>query len=457
MAKCDLTIELEEPNRTYSGGDHVRGTVLVRTDSSVNCSGLEVESIWETHGRGNVAKGTPFQQTVYSGEWQPGEYRYDFDLEVARWPPTYHGHYLNVEHYVRVRARIPWAFDPKTSVPIRVVTMDGPDVIPIPEPTQLANILVFFLLAIFGLTFLGFGVACILQPTMLLFIGGVACIFAGLWFFFKWLPKWKLGQVEYRLDQSQLAPGEALTGLLSIQPRSSLNINQITLLLSARESCVSGSGSNRRTHQHVLFEATEPLAAAATIAPGKSANYPFRLQLPDTAAPSLELDDNQLLWSLKVHVDIPRWPDWHNEKSFAVIPRLNAPREQVESQPTAATTHQISFAETVELLWSVRHESDQVERVVAAVTNLPLEIECVVLRRLLASGDHAPHAYPAGTVVQGRYHHPELLLTLYVPYQRAEEFQRVTGATWQGTGTVVGFDFDSQHLQIRIPLPAEDS
>ena len=452
MAKCDLTIELEEPDRTYHGGDRVRGTVLVRTDNTVNCSGLELESVWETHGRGNVARGTPFQQTVYSGTWQPGEYRYDFELEVSRWPPTYHGHYLNVEHYVRARAKVPWSFDPKASVPIRVISLDGPDVITPPKATQLSHIIGFFIMAVFGIAFLGFGIACVLNPFMLLSFGGIALIFAGFWFFFKWLPKWKLGKVDYHLDQQQVTAGEDVTGTLSIQPRSSLNINQITLNLSALEQCESGSGSNRKTHRHVLFEVTEPLAAATTIPPGKKTTYSFRLQIPDTAAPSLDLDDNQLAWAVQADVDIPRWPDWREEKTFCVVPPITRGTGQTNSRSSGPAPNQISFAEAAELIWSVHHDPEQVERVVAAVTGLPLEFECVVLRRLLTSGDHTSHAYAGGTIVQARFPHPELLLTLYVPYQRTEEFHELAGHTWRGIGTVVGFDFESQHLQIRIPL-----
>ena len=113
MAKCDLAIELEDPERIYRGGDQIRGTVVVWTDKAVNCSDLVVEANWETHGRGNVTKGEPNRESVFRGEWQPGEHRYDFQVELARWPPTYHGNYLNVDHYIRARAKIPWSFDPQ--------------------------------------------------------------------------------------------------------------------------------------------------------------------------------------------------------------------------------------------------------------------------------------------------------------------------------------------------------
>ncbi len=456
MAKCDLTIELEDPDRAYQGGDRVRGTIIVRTDKKVHCSNLELTLGWETHGRGNIARATPIQQSVYRGEWQPGEHRYAFDLETAGWPPTYHGHYLNVDHYVRARAKIPWAFDPKTEIPIRVIPTGDPNAIPPAEPNQMSNVIGFLVAALLVGTLIGFSVAFVFNPFVLAIFGGLALVGSGYWFCFKWLPKWKLGQVNFHVDQQQLAAGEALTGNLSIQPRGNLAINQISMTLSAQERCVSGSGSNRRTHRHILFEITEMIATTSTVAAGKPAAYPFHLQLPDNAAPTLMLNDNQLLWSLQATVDIPRWPDWKEKKSVTVVPRQNHEVDPAKSGAAETVAPQISFAETAKLIWTVRDDPDQVERVVSAVIGLQMEFPCVILRRRLADDLPTKHAYPDGTIVQARFSHPELPLTLYAPSERTEEFHEQAGETWQGRGTVVGFDYESQSLQIRIPAEASD-
>ena len=96
MAKCNLSIELENPDSLYAGGDTITGTVRVDVDSDVNCKGLEVSSGWRTHGRGNVASGTTHTEVVYSGQWTAGEKNeYRFALPIGLWPPSYHGHYLN--------------------------------------------------------------------------------------------------------------------------------------------------------------------------------------------------------------------------------------------------------------------------------------------------------------------------------------------------------------------------
>ena len=127
MAKCDLSIELDDPKSIHSGGGKISGVVRVVVDADVKCTGLEVSSGWKTHGRGNVATGQAGKATVFAGEWRAGESgEYRFELPIADWPPTYHGHYLNVDHYVDARAKIPWGFDPKASAPFMMRPSGGP-------------------------------------------------------------------------------------------------------------------------------------------------------------------------------------------------------------------------------------------------------------------------------------------------------------------------------------------
>ena len=118
MAKCDLTIELDDPDRVYLGGETITGVVRVHCDTDVSCKALEVKSVWRTHGQGNVDSGEAETKILFSGQWTAGESpEYQFELSITEWPPSYHGHYLNVDHYVDARAMIPWGIDPKASVP----------------------------------------------------------------------------------------------------------------------------------------------------------------------------------------------------------------------------------------------------------------------------------------------------------------------------------------------------
>ena len=92
---------------------------MVRAEQNVTCKGLDVACIWTTHGRGNIQRGENDGKTLFAGNWDAGlEYRYPFELNTAAWPPTYYGTFLNVSQLVEARAKLPWSFDPKTSVEI---------------------------------------------------------------------------------------------------------------------------------------------------------------------------------------------------------------------------------------------------------------------------------------------------------------------------------------------------
>ena len=51
------------------------------------------------------------KKTVFSGEWRAGEQaEYRFELTVGHWPPSYHGHYLSIDHYIDAQSQNPLGF-----------------------------------------------------------------------------------------------------------------------------------------------------------------------------------------------------------------------------------------------------------------------------------------------------------------------------------------------------------
>ncbi len=466
MAKCDLSIELDDPQKIYAGGDTITGIVHVAADADVKCKGLEVSSGWKTHGRGNVAAGTAASVIVFEGEWTAGnKSSYRFELPIADWPPSYHGHYLNIDHYIDVRARIPWGFDPKASVPFLMRPSCGPDgAVSATEATEVAGVIGCIIIGAVLALFLGIGgvVAVATFPfglILFLLIGGVGFAF---WFFKVFLPKHLLGEVKCFLAEETVSPGDSLAGQLVIQPKKNVSVNAITLNLEAREQCVSGSGSNRTTHKNVLFEKNITLQESTTLAVGKEHQYELDFTLPDDAPYSIDLDDNDLIWNATVRVDIPRWPDWKKELSLTVVPsgEPQAAEKPIMSDAIAAPAAaapkgdgEITFAETAQHLWSVREDRDQVELLVEAVTGLTFSMEAIVERRLLYSGDEDPHLYEDGYAVWAHYSDPALPMVLYVPHELADEFENIGRDLWRGRGTVVGWDSRHGRLQVKIEQP----
>ncbi|MGI9471561.1 MAG: hypothetical protein ACR2NZ_08525 [Rubripirellula sp.] len=476
MANCDLSIELDQPDRVYLGGEMITGSVRVATDADVKCTGLEVSSGWRTHGRGNVDSGIGQTATLFVGEWKSGDQaEFRFELPVSHWPPSYHGRFLSIDHCVDARVKIPWGIDPKASIPFQMKPSCGAEGATVPsQVTEVKGILGCFV----GVLVLGF--LLIFLSTMAA-AGPFALVFMILplaafvfWFFVKFLPKYALGDVRCELPFDSVSPGHPVSGELFICPRKPVSINAITANFQAIEQCVSGSGTDRTTHKHVLFENLESLQEAVTLNAGQEYRFPIETPLPEDAPYSIDLADNNLIWSATLRVDIPRWPDWVKEIPIRVVPLAESGgHEEIRDQSAsrvnsagaafqtrngpeieeAAGAGGITFRETAEHLWSVRSDREQVATLVDAVTGLSFSIEAEIERRLLYGGDDDPHVYKDGYAVWARYPDPDLPMVLYVPHELADEFEQIGREVWRGNGTVVGWDRLHGRLQIKLDRP----
>ncbi|TWU40709.1 sporulation protein [Novipirellula artificiosorum] len=458
MAKCDLSIELEQdPGFLHQGGETLRGKVVVRVDSDVKCNGLVVESAWRTHGRGNVAKGTSESKTLYEGEWTAGQVQeYPFELRIADWPPSYHGHFLNVDHYVDARAKIPWSIDPKASVPFLMRPTCGTETATATTKTTQVNgiiggCVVLVAMSIFASVFMVAAASII----PLFFFGFIAMLGFGFYAIRVWLPKYLLGDVLCDFASTTVTPGDQASGELIVRPRKNVAINGITMKFSAREECVSGSGSNRKTHRHPFYETTEHLQASTTLAAGKEHRFPLSVSLPGDAPYSIDVSDNKLIWSTEIRIDIPRWPDWRQETALQVLPSGDPAARHSGPQPTAPSrseTDSITFAETAAHLWAVRDEPTQRGMLVDAVTGLSFQLAARIERRLLYTGHEDPHVFADGYAVWAHCDDPPLPLVLYVPHALADEFEQIGRELWQGRGTLLGWDDRHNRLQIRVEV-----
>ena len=461
MAKCDLTIELNDPDRVYLGGGTIEGVVRVTCDTDVNCKGLQVKSVWRTHGKGNVDSGDVGSETLFAGTWTAGQQsEYRFELPIADWPPTYHGNFLNVDHYIDARASVPWSLDPKASVPFvvkpRIQDENAKPTRTVVEASGVAKFVIggVVLIILVILATAGLILAFLLIP--------LAIIGAGIWFVRSFLPKYLLGDVQVEFAPENISAGESIDGRLIVTPKKVVAVNGVTFALQGREQCVSGSGSNRTTHKHVFFENVQALQESTTLAAGKENAFPFSVAIPDDAPCSLDLRDNELIWSSTLRIDIPRWPDWKQEIPIKVVPSIDGTLDENRDPATigsaneqaamgdASSAVELTFDETARHIYSVRNDRSQLETLVEAVSGLSFELAAIVERRLLYSGDDDPHVYPDGYAVWARYPDPELPLVLYIPHDLSDEFEQIGSEEWRGRGKIVGWDSLHQRLQLKL-------
>lgn len=463
MAKCDLSIELDEPDAIHLGGGKITGTVHVRADAEVNCNALEVKTAWATHGRGNVTKADVASAVLYEGAWRSGEENsYRFELPVAHWPPTYHGFHLNVDHRVDARAKISWSFDPKasTTFTVRPIKVDpnvaGSNVIELKGPVLLVFMTVFSLIT-FGVVF---AVSVKFGPWAWLFFAGPMAIAAGL-VLYKWLPKWVLGDVKCDFVSDKASPGQSILGELVIQPNKKISIAGASVEVVGSERCISGSGSNTTTHRHTFHTQSLTLAESMTLSPGQPQRFPIELPIPVDAPLSINLSSNMLSWEVSVRVRLASWPDWKRSTKIQVVPSAD---DSIAATPTAtpmATPSSfsdpdsvddvgITFDETVRHLWTVKDDRVTTDELVSAVSGMTFDVVATIQRRLLYAGDDDAHLHPGGFAVWAAAVDPPLPLVMYVPKHLGDEFEQIGGAVWRGRGTIVGWDHRHGRLQVRL-------
>ncbi|MEZ6091863.1 MAG: hypothetical protein R3C05_28430 [Pirellulaceae bacterium] len=458
MAKCDLTIELDQPDRLYQPGDRVCGTVIVQANDDINCKGLRVSSGWATHGRGNIDSGEVSGEIVFQGKWQTGnEYRYAFDLPAGDWPPTYHGVYLSIDRYIKAVADLPWAFDASVSRPFRLsclaVPSGGANKV-VPQSGMIGKMIGVIFVVVFGLVML-------LNPFLWL-IGFVVAIGASVWWFAtRYLPRKRLGSVQYKLQRQQWMPGEKLRATLTVHPRKDIAINGIIWTVTGQETCVSGSGSNRRTHRHEFFSDGQVDHNLTRLLGNRETVIDLSLRLPRTEAFTMDLGDNNIQWTTQVRIDIPRWPDWKDKQDFDVIPSPEPVDGGSTTQPSPAAIPNddagtevgegpaVTFASTIEMIDSLQGDRHQIDRVVEAVRDLPMQLAIIPERRELASATN-PLAYPTGHVVVGHTVEPRMPVVMYIPRSLADEFEQATDRQWEGAGSIVGYEHHAGRLQLRI-------
>lgn len=360
MAKCDLTLHLEEGKNTFHAGETVRGIIDVRIDKDVRCDGLEVGLRWRTHGRGNTATERIASETLFQGEWPAGTvFQRPFALDFPAGPYTYHGTMLNVVWEVYATADIPWAIDPK--VEEEVVLRPNPETEPnwltaagkeLHMPAKLKEIIsgggaaaapsvgwartvlpigcLLMLLLLMAQLIpavvrqgVGFARGEVLLVEMIMAgVAGLAVIALFLVFLLKVVQnrvaRKKLGQVKLTVEPALVRAGEEIRVSLGCRPQNPVELNGATAKIVATEIVVSGSGTNKTTSRHIVFEQNVIVAKARTLSPNMPFNEGTSIRIPAGAAPSFYADSNSLSWTVTTQLDIARWPDWIEEHVILV-------------------------------------------------------------------------------------------------------------------------------------------
>ncbi|MEM7625750.1 MAG: hypothetical protein AAF333_08980 [Planctomycetota bacterium] len=101
-------------------------------------------------------------------------------------------------------------------------------------------------------------------------------------------------------------------------------IQKLTVTVEGLERATYIRGTDTITDEHTFFEHT--LYEAESLDPRNpmAREHTATLDLPAGTMHSLDAPNNKIVWRVKVHGDIPRWPDVKDEYEFAVVPTADA-------------------------------------------------------------------------------------------------------------------------------------
>jgi len=245
-----------------------------------------------------------------------------FEFRAPSSPFTYHGQFLNVDHYLEASLDLRWATDPKVEDRFLLVPgprMDVPDEM-FSRPLALAprgGGAGKLALAGAAATFFG-----IISATPLLLIGGGVVFLFGLR---GPMARFRMGKVEVHLDSQLLVPDQHFDVALVVRPRQRIVIKGASAILRAREICTSGHGKHRRNHEHVIYRRLTSLAGPSTLEANTTTKLRASLPVPDAGAYTYHSRHNRIVWDLTLGIDIPSWPDWRERQELYFWPAVTDP------------------------------------------------------------------------------------------------------------------------------------
>lgn len=380
MARCELTIELDNNRSTFRPGEAVSGQVVVSTDEAVRCDGLVVELAWATVGGALGSRGTPQELVLFQGELSPvSAQRFPFTFRMPAGLPSYHGHNVELRWFLEARADIPWAIDPVAQA---VVDLEpdpelDPDWWALFEHERFAPVFLhrareedtdsdseeeadgFTTSRKFGIVDIGcLGLATLfvvlagwsLLNTMLALFDGVTSwaeewsgmafevglfavsLLVAAWFIRSRIASWRLGKLRLEIEPRLLRPGQTVAIRVHGTPARDLELEGATCHLQATErseaekeaherlSQIDNKKRRTRTLHHLIHNEQVEIFPAQTL----RAKLPFQLQgdlkIPTDVPSTFATKSARLDWKVKLTLRVKGWPSWEAQRTIVVHP-----------------------------------------------------------------------------------------------------------------------------------------
>jgi hypothetical protein len=276
---------------------------------------------------------------------------------------------------------------------------------------------------------------------MFFFLVPILLIAAGLvWFFTSYVPRSRTGPVQCRVQPTSVSAGQACVCTLEFAPKRKISVNSVTATLIGEEKCVSGSGSNRKTYHEELQRTVERFLESTQLSPGQQQSFQATFQLPQDAAPSMKLSDNEVNWCVEFRIDIPRWPDFVEKVPVIVVPSATFQEggARVPGEPTW-------LEQVLEQLRQSAQDPQRLELVLSAIAADDFEVALNIEEEI--AGPAQATGLRGGTWLATFDPLHDFDCSLHVP--EGEPIPK-NGTTWRGRMCIMGYEPDEEQLIARI-------
>jgi hypothetical protein len=299
-----------------------------------HCRKITLICAWRTQGRGNKASGGEEAMTFAEGaKFQSGELKeYSFQFSARRGPVSYQGQYLNVEWYLRAQVDIPVAVDVSREEKFTLAPGDISEEIVLGTEDQLEEASPssfkerMTMARVLAVPFFVLGVAMIVLggSNLVALLLGLAVTGFGGWQLFMMLrnrlAQRRVSALEVKVHPVKIRAGNAVACKFLFDSRAARRLRKITATLKAEERVVSGAGGLKNTHRHKIYETVFEQSNQEVVALEDKTEIKIPVPIPPHAPSTFRAPDNALIWSIRVQIDIPDWPDWVQEFPITVVP-----------------------------------------------------------------------------------------------------------------------------------------
>ena len=337
MATCELRISFDQMDRRYHASETVSGKVVVEVHKGFPGRDFRLNYGWRTHGWGNKDEGGKGFISLAPGnlEFCKGEIReFPFHVPAPCEPLTYHGHYLNVDWYLKASLDTQEFLHPTTHVEEDFLLIDRDMPVasmpaPAPEEAQNNSKIAAFLPFLAGIGWaLWIGLMSLSHMTsVLILILGIAIPFALMiaWLFRRRIINSMLQRIievkEAQVNPSTIQPGDQASCHLQLQANTTVYLDHIAAVIRARESSISGSGTNVHSKEYTLYSKQTVKSYGQELTAGRWITFDCPVLIPTNGPLTFKASNNSIDWSIILKITYRRWPTWEKTIPITVVSR----------------------------------------------------------------------------------------------------------------------------------------